>query len=499
MQKKTGYTLLTALLLIVAVNVVSRLYPVRLDLTEDRAYTLNPVTRQVLRSLKEPVTITAYFTKDLPPDLTKTKEDFRALMAEYEAIAGRNLVFDIIDPADDKTLEEKAYKAKIQPQVLMVREKDQSIQRVVYLGIVVQYLEHEIALPLIQPGISLEYYITMAIQEMSDPAKPRIALLQGHGELRPEEMFQASEMLNALYRMDTVRLCDSILSRDRYAAMAILHPRRPFSDGELEMLDRYLASGGNLFVSLQTVTFDYGQAEAVRLDTRLDRWLHAKGVDIAPQLVIDTECGVIGVMQEGTDQTAKVPFPFYPVIKRFEEHPITYGMTSLVMQEASPITFNDSVQAVFTPLMRTSRQTGLVGLPYHIMIDRNWNSTDFPQGGLVTAATVEGRLAGTASNRMVVVANGSFPVGAKDVNIIADNANLLPNAIDWLTDDTGFIALRSKHTVSRNIQQLSDSTRMWLKWGNFLLPMLGIAAAGLLLMHRSRRRRQRRMQPDYTD
>lgn len=40
---------------------------------------------------------------------------------------------------------------------------------------------------------------------------------------------------------------------------------------------------------------------------------------------------------------------------------------------------------------------------------------------------------------------------------------------------------------------------MWLKWGNFLLPMLGIAAAGLLLMHRSRRRRQRRMQPDYTD
>lgn len=496
MQKKKLYNLLVFIVLLVMVNLAARMFFLRLDFTEDHAYTLNPVTKQVLQSLREPVTVTAYFTKDLPPDLTKTKEDFRSLMAEYTSLAGRNLVFDIIDPADDSALEEKAYKSRIQPYVINIREKDQSIQKMIYLGLVVQYQEHEIALPLLQPGISLEYYITMAIKEMADPSKPRVGIVQGHGELRAADMVQVSGIMASMYNIDYLSLDTIQPLKQQYAALALLGPTKPYSGRDLAVLDRYLASGGNLFAGFQTVGFDYATAEADTIDNGLADWLKAKGVTVEHRFVTDSECGDIGVQQAETGEVVKVPFPFYPIIKRFEEHAITYGMTSLVLQEASPISFNGSAQVTFTPLARTSRQSGTETLPYHIMINRNWTSNDFTQGGLVVAAALEGRLSGNATSRMVVVSNGSFAAGGRSVQLIADNANLLPNAVDWLTDDTGFIALRSKHAVSRNIRQMTDATRTTLKWVNFLLPVAVILVCGAWMLQKQRRRRARRMQPD---
>ena len=60
---KTGLTLLLLLVCLIAVNVIAFFLPVRLDITEDRLYTIAKGTRSVLEGLQDPVRINFYFSR----------------------------------------------------------------------------------------------------------------------------------------------------------------------------------------------------------------------------------------------------------------------------------------------------------------------------------------------------------------------------------------------------------------------------------------------------
>ena len=90
MMKKTSY--ISSILLLVAIYVVvaaiSESYFFRVDLTEGGQYSLSKATKDILKNLDEPVTVNAYFTKDIAPDLAKVKNNFRDLLIEYNSISG---------------------------------------------------------------------------------------------------------------------------------------------------------------------------------------------------------------------------------------------------------------------------------------------------------------------------------------------------------------------------------------------------------------------------
>ena len=77
----------TALIIgIVAVNfLLSRQYFFRLDLTEDKQFTMSKATKSILRGLEDPVDVKAYFSDNLPADLERVKADFESLLVEYNS------------------------------------------------------------------------------------------------------------------------------------------------------------------------------------------------------------------------------------------------------------------------------------------------------------------------------------------------------------------------------------------------------------------------------
>jgi hypothetical protein len=79
-----------------------------------------------------------------------------------------------------------------------------------------------------------------------------------------------------------------------------------------------------------------------------------------------------------------------------------------------------------------------------------------------------------------------------------DNVSLLVNAIDWMSDDTGLIDLRTKAVSSRPIKQLEDGTRALIKWLNFLLPMLLVLIYGLVRYQMRKNQRIARMEADFS-
>ena len=78
-----------------------------------------------------------------------------------------------------------------------------------------------------------------------------------------------------------------------------------------------------------------------------------------------------------------------------------------------------------------------------------------------------------------------------------DNVNLMVNSIDWLSDETGLIDLRSKGAKLRPLDQIEDGKKTFLKYLNFLLPILIIVGYGIYRMNRNRNIRLKRMEAHY--
>jgi hypothetical protein len=186
------------------------------------------------------------------------------------------------------------------------------------------------------------------------------------------------------------------------------------------------------------------------------------------------------------------------VIQNFADNPISSGLGQVVFQFVSSISFTGDSTLTYIPLLKTSEKSGTVPADTYFDIRKEWTDSDFPLSNLVVAAALKGKIVGKTPSRMVVIGDGNFPVdGGRRNQINPDNANLMVNSIDWLSDDTGLINLRSKGATARPIKDLSDAKRTTLKWLNFLLPLILIIIYGIFRLQRNQHIRIKRMEEGY--
>src|SRR5579863_690884 len=88
---------------IVLVNLIGTRVFGRLDLTTNGIYTLSPASKDLVKNLPDPLTIKAYISKDLPPELVSVSRYTRDLMDEYRSASKGKVHFEAYDPSSDKT------------------------------------------------------------------------------------------------------------------------------------------------------------------------------------------------------------------------------------------------------------------------------------------------------------------------------------------------------------------------------------------------------------
>ena len=96
--RKVQTSILLVIGIILLVNIISNRFFLRLDFTADQRYSLSDATEDILENLTDPVTVTAYFSEDLPPDIEKVRTDFRDLLTEYANLSGGQLVYEFVNP-----------------------------------------------------------------------------------------------------------------------------------------------------------------------------------------------------------------------------------------------------------------------------------------------------------------------------------------------------------------------------------------------------------------
>jgi gliding-associated putative ABC transporter substrate-binding component GldG len=498
---KISSTIILMAVIVIVVNILSDNYSFRLDFTEGREYTLSKATRDILKNLDKPVTVTAYFSKDLPPNIGNVGGNLKDMLIEYGNRSKGMVVYKFVNPNEKEELEREAVQNGIQPVMINVREKDQVKQQKVYIGAVVSIGGEKETIPFFQPGAAMEYALSTAIKKLSVANKPAIALIQGHGEPAVNEIPQVFSELSILYSVEPFLMTDTADIPEKYRTIAILRPADTINSDQLDKLDNFLARGGNIFIGLNRVEGDFSTASGRALSTGLEDWLMQKGVNVSDNFVVDASCGAVTVQQQQSNfiMTTQISFPYFPVISKFADNPVTKGLESVVFQFASPITFSGDSTKRFIPLAFSSTQSGTARAPLYFDVQRQWTESDFPMSGIVVAAVVEGRLSGTADSKIVLVSDGDFAVnGSQRGNQLPqDNVSLMVNSVDWLSDDTGLIDLRTKEVTSRPIKEIPDGTKAFLKWLNFLLPIVLIIIYELVRMQINRNKRIKRLEVSY--
>ncbi|HEB62101.1 MAG TPA: hypothetical protein ENI82_03015 [Bacteroidetes bacterium] len=503
---KKYYNSLILIGILILVNLLSYKFFYRFDMTSDHQFTLSNATKNILKSLDDPVTITAYFSKNLPPDIQKTREDFRDMLEEYAGISGGMVEYRFVDPSSDKDKEQEALQSGIRPVMIKVREKDEIKQQKSFLGATISLDERKEIIPFIKPGAPLEYELSTAIKKVSIENKPPVAILSGHGEPGLDELSQVEQSLSILYNPETVDLKNVNEISPKYKVALLIAPKDSFDTGDLQKLDKFLSGGGNLVLAINSVEGDFQNSRGVIVNTGIENWLQEKGLNIEHKFVVDFDCGTVSVQQKQGYFTMvnQVKFPFLPIIRNFADHTITKGIEEVILKFASPMKFIGDSTVNFVELATTSDRSGVVdGNTYFDVINKKWTSADFNRPNIPVAGILEGKLAGDVDSKMVVYSDGDFAVTGKGRNKVNDNnISFLVNAVDWLGDDTGLIELRTKGVVSRPIEQKyltedASGKRSLIKYLNFGLPILLVILIGIFMMQRRKAIRIKRMQEEY--
>ncbi len=499
-RKQLIYSFLLIVGVLVLINILSATFFARIDFTEDKRYTLSKATKKILKELKQPVTVTAYFSKDLPAELTKARRDFKDILVEYSNRSRNKVVYEFLNPSENDESEQKATQAGIQPRLIRVREKDQEKQQKVYIGAVVKVGEKSEIIPEILPGSSMEYGLSAAIKKLTTSEKPSIGLLQGNGEPSLAGIGQAYAALDILYNVEPVYMTDSTYTLNKYKTLAMVNPKDTIPEKYLQQIDRFLSEGGNLFVAVNHVDAGGQGNMGILTNNGIIGWLKKKGLAIADNAVVDANCGYASAQQQGF--TYQFKFPFLPIITNFSKHPITEGLDAVILQFASQVSFSGDASKSFVPLATTSEKSGTQNLPAYFDINKQWGDADFPLKNIVIAAAVTPNLG--KGGKIVAISNGTFAINGESQQpnqqprqLDPGNVNLLVNSIDWLSDETGLIDLRTKGIKVRMLDQIDDGKKTFLKYLNFFLPILLIIGYGIYRFNRNRAIRMKRMEAHY--
>lgn len=505
---KNGLSIWFLVGMLILLNVLAQPVLVRLDFTKNKQYTLSKATKEVLGNIDEQITITAYFSEGLPPDVGKIRRDFQNLLVELSAVAQGKLDYRFVSP-ETEAIKQEAQQLGIQPLMINVREKDQVKQQQAFLGVSIKKGAATEVIPFVQPGASMEYDLVVAIKKLSIQNKPKIAFLQGHGEASFNELSQVLNGLSQLYEISPVDMNTSQLTVDSAQVAVLIGPKTPISNDHFQVLEKFLQSGGSLVIAFNRMEVDMQSATAYPSSTGIENWLETKGITIDTALVLDVQCGSVTVPQfMGAIQVnTQVQFPYLPLAVTFEDHPAVKGLQQVMFPYVSPIEFKVNLpNSTFTPLVYSSDKSGLALSPVSMSVgNKQWTKSDFPLGNQVLAGVLEQTNRNGSISKVIVFGDADFPLSndqGKGVSV--DNINLLVNTVDWLADESGLMNLRSKGAVSRPIEaefllEESSTKREFIKWSSVLLPLLILSFIGLYFHQKNNKLKRQRLATDFTE
>ncbi|MFY0689982.1 MAG: gliding motility-associated ABC transporter substrate-binding protein GldG [Cyclobacteriaceae bacterium] len=520
LAKHSTNTILRFLLVISMVVLINQLFGIfnyRWDLTEEKRFTLHPVTEEIIENLDQPVMIEVYLEGELPSNFQRFRQAIRQTLEQFTFLGGTNIQFKFTDPSSAKSSQSRnqfyrqLIEAGIQPSNVAYTKDGQKTEKLLFPGAIVSYQGQERAVTLLKgnramsieemlnrSAENIEYELASVISELSQPNPRRVAIVTGHDEPDGTELAGLSNAVLAKYDLFRLDLPNRSTPITGYDAIILTKPRSTFSEKEKFYLDQYIMNGGNLLVFINALSVELSQAEgegtaAIPYELNLEDLLFKYGVRINRNYVADVNCATTPVYAgEVGDQPRleMLPWPYFPVVTNYTEHPIVKNLDATLFRFTSSM---DSVKAVGiskTPLFHTSANSKVMSSPVKVSyndLQDKLKPEAFNSGPKVLGYLLEGQFTSLYKNRfpprgvdktdvltdgkteakIVVVADGDFI--RNDFSM--ENQNALPmgmdpytqtsyaneafvmNTLDYMFDDSELMESRNKQIKIRPLDK----------------------------------------------
>lgn len=533
--------LLIGLVLLLLINTLSSRMFFRVDFTAENRYTIKEATRTMLSELVDEVHIEVFLDGDLNPDFKRLQTGIREVLDEFRVYSNNKIKYTFEDPTaamDPKLRNEFITSLSdkgITPTRVYDEENGAKIQKLILPGALVSYGSGEKGVMLLknsqaasarekinQSIESAEYELANAIAQLTGIERKKIGMLKGHGELNGLELEGLQRALESNYLIEHVEAKQ--LTPELYDALIIAKPTKTYSEVDKFYLDQYIMKGGRalflidkLEVHMDSISSEFNYA--FPYDLKLDDMLFRYGVRINNDLVQDMVSArypvVVGNVGD-QPQIQMMPWPFFPLISQYADHPAVKNMDAVATKFVSTM---DTVKATGiqkTPLLFTSPYSRSLNAPVKVSVNdlqRQLNQDKFDKPNLPIAYLLEGQFTSLYHNRLspegvgevesiglgvdtkvVVMADGD--IAKNDVNAQNQqpyelgfdtyagmkfaNEDLILNVLSYIIDGEGIITARTKEIKIRPLDKVKIAADggFW-KAVNMLFPIVLLLIFGV--------------------
>jgi len=511
-QYKYNAMMSTVLVLgiLIVVGLISTMMSFRIDLTENKEFSISDATIGILKDLDDVVNIKAYFSENLPAEFLNVKQVTKDILGEYKNYSRGDINIEFIDPKEDEDLQKDARSFGIPELQFSNVQKDKYEMSKGYLGVVILYADNKEVIPVIKDTNTLEYNLTAAIKKVTLEQDIKIRFATGHGELDKEEKISTIyKGLAQLYNVSTIDLSKGDLIADDITTLVIAGPTEKFSLRSQYIIDQFLMKGGSLLILNGGVKVGE-MLRASSNDIDLEKLVKHYGVEINNDLVLDHTCEMAQFTSGYT--TFITPYPFWPRIGETgfnQESSVTGDLENLVLPWTSSLEISpDKPDEMMTRLAMSSNQSWTVEDSLNIAPDVDHTPGEFKESLL--AASVSGKFssffAGRSipqkeidddsedmlpqeeneflsesqeDGRIVVVGSANF-IENSFLQRFPENAIFFQNILDSVSMDDALTSIRSRTASSRPLNaELSETVKAMIKFVNILLVSIVLGIFGI--------------------
>jgi len=504
---------IAAAAIVIGINMFadSRLAGIRADLTQGKIYTLSNGTKQILDSLKEPITLRFFYSRRLGatiPVYGTYADHVSEMLQEYASASHGKVKVELYDPEPFSDTEDRAVAYGLQGVPV------DNAGNQVYFGLAGNNLEDdERTIPFFQAEREgfLEFDLTKLIYELSNPKRTVIGLMSSlpiDGDPRAMMMsggrgpggqpYASSILLRQTNTVKAVPLDAQVIDPD--IQVLLVASARGLSNATLYAIDQFVMRGGKLMAmvdpwseGLAAIPSPTGMPPT---DTSSDlkKLFEAWGIVYDRTQVIGDLTGAWRVRGGGEDSMQAVNYVAWFNIRDGINHddPATADLTQVTVASPGALAKAPNATIEFTPLLTSSPRSGLIPRDSLAMPDPAKILADFkPEGGpRVIAARVRGELKSAFTGppdlpadqkrpdnfpaykartdgpvNMVVVADSDILVdrfwvhiadffGQSTATPFADNGPFVANLIGTLAGGDALIGLRSRGVTNRPFERV---------------------------------------------
>jgi len=489
LKNKYSQVLLFFLLLVFINSVVSR-FTYRLDLTEEKRYTLNNNTKDLLKKLDDEVYIKIYLDGDLPVNFKKFQRAIINTLKDFKSYSSANVEYTLINPTASTKKEERfrfynyLYKKGITPVEIQEQDVDKKSETMLFPAVIVSYKGKELGVNLLQSNSQLkkgseeninasikdlEYRISNAIRKLTRKKVEKIAFIEGQGELTQIEVASITKVLSEYYQIDRGNLVGKLNQLNDYKALIIASPLLKFSNEDKYILDQYVMQGGNILFMLEGVNVRMDSLNtkpytlAMPMSVNLEDMLFKYGVRINPDLVEDLQCSKIGLATSGYANKTEIkwyPWYFFPQLVSPNDHPVNKYIDLIRTEFISTIdTVNHTPGVKKTILLATSKNSRITSVPLPISfqgINKAPDKNKFRHKPLPVAVLLEGQFTSLFKNRIAPIQAKNYTTKDKSKEakiVVVSDGDMIRNMIspEGKAYPLGFDRY-SQHTFKGNAQ-----------------------------------------------